>query len=255
VPESEQNQNKDRWIRDEKTGQPIPPMEQPGYYPGYSTLGQKAYWDAATRELVEKRVHHTPPIRFFSREELPIINAVVDRLMPQDDRVEERKIPIVNFIDERLFKEELEGYVYEDMPMDSKAYQIGLKAIEAMAQELYSTSFATIDPIRQDLILKSLHDAKPMAAHDAWKQMSVHRFWALILGDCVTAYYSHPWAWDEIGFGGPAYPRPYMRLTGGQPEPWEKPERRYEWRQPLTSISDRQDEMGGGEHPRQGGTH
>ena len=28
----------------------------------------------------------------------------------------------------------------------------------------------------------------------------------------VGAFYSHPWAWNEIGFGGPAYPRGYMRL-------------------------------------------
>jgi hypothetical protein len=202
VPKTEQNT--ERWILDEKTGKPIPPMQQPGYYPGFSTLGQKAYWDATTREVVEKRVNHLPPIRFFSSEELSIMAAVADRLVPQDDRTEDRKIPIVNAIDERLFKEELEGYIYEDMPIDSKAYQIGLKAIEATAQEVYSNSFATLDPIRQDLILKSIHDAKPMGAHDIWKQLSVHRFWALILGDCVTVYYSHPWAWDEIGFGGPA---------------------------------------------------
>ncbi len=247
--------NTDRWIIDEETGRPMPPMEQPGYYPGFSTLAQKNYWDAHTREVVEKRVQHTPPIRFFTPEELSTMSAVASRIVPQDDRIEERKIPIVNSIDERLYKEELEGYVYEDMPIDSKAYQLGLKAIEAMAQELYSASFASLDPIRQDLLLKSIHDSKPMAAHELWKQMSVHRFWALLLGDCVTAYYSHPWAWDEIGFGGPAYPRPYMRLEGGQPEPWEKPERRYEWKAPLTSISDRYEEMGGGEHPRQGGTH
>jgi hypothetical protein len=44
----------------------------------------------------------------------------------------------------------------------------------------------------------------------------------LLIEDCVTAYYSHPWAWDEIGFGGPAYPRGYMRIENGLPEPWEK---------------------------------
>ena len=38
----------------------------------------------------------------------------------------------------------------------------------------------------------------------------------LLVQDCVTAYYSHPWAWDEIGFGGPAYPRAYMRLEAGR---------------------------------------
>ena len=33
--------------------------------------------------------------------------------------------------------------------------------------------------------------------------------------DVVEAYYAHPYAWDEVGFGGPAYPRGYMRLERG----------------------------------------
>jgi len=28
----------------------------------------------------------------------------------------------------------------------------------------------------------------------------------------LAAFYSHPWAWNEIGYGGPAYPQGYMRL-------------------------------------------
>ena len=47
--------------------------------------------------------------------------------------------------------------------------------------------------------------------------------------DALEGYYAHPWAWDEIGFGGPAYPRAYTRLERGEPEPWEVEERRYEW--------------------------
>ena len=31
----------------------------------------------------------------------------------------------------------------------------------------------------------------------------------------LSAFYSHPWAWNEIGFGGPAYPRGYARLGRG----------------------------------------
>jgi hypothetical protein len=50
--------------------------------------------------------------------------------------------------------------------------------------------------------------------------------------DTVQAYYAR----DEIGFGGPAYPRGYMRLKGGKAEPWEVEERRYEWEAPLQSL-------------------
>ena len=37
----------------------------------------------------------------------------------------------------------------------------------------------------------------------------------------LAAFYSHPWAWNEIGFGGPAYPRGYARLGVGMCEAWE----------------------------------
>ena len=35
------------------------------------------------------------------------------------------------------------------------------------------------------------------------------------------AYYSHPHAWNEIGFGGPAYPRGYKNVGVDKREPWE----------------------------------
>jgi hypothetical protein len=77
-----------------------------------------------------------------------------------------------------------------------------------------------------------------MAGKDIWKKMSIHRFWQLIMGDAIDAYYAHPWAWNEIGFGGPAYPRAYTRLERGEPEPWEVEEKPYDWLAPIASVSD-----------------
>jgi hypothetical protein len=37
----------------------------------------------------------------------------------------------------------------------------------------------------------------------------------------LEAYYSHPNVWSEIGYGGPAYPRGYVRTQLGQSDPWE----------------------------------
>jgi hypothetical protein len=87
--------------------------------------------------------------------------------------------------------------------------------------------------------------------------MPVRRFFTMLVSDVVHVYYAHPWAWDEIGFGGPAYPRGYMRLERGEPEPWEVEERRYAWEPPRASRSGAH---GPGTHeqhglPGQGGTH
>jgi hypothetical protein len=231
--------------------------KQPGYYPGYSTLSQRAYWDAATRAEVETRVYDIPKIRFFTDQELPLITAVCDRIIPQDDRLPEWRIPVVNYIDERLFENKIGGYRYEDMPPDREAHRLGLRAIDQTAREIHERAFVELDGLKQDFILKSIHDGKKLAAHDIWARMSIHRYWQLLVSDCATAYYSHPWAWDEIGYGGPAYPRAYMRLEGGMREPWEVDERRYEWSAPPDSISDACEEPAAGDstHHAQAGTH
>jgi Gluconate 2-dehydrogenase subunit 3 len=241
------------------TGKPIGALVQPGYYPGYHTLSQQKFWDAKTREVVLDRVNNVPPIRFFSREEARLLEAVCDHVLPQDDRDEAHKIPIVPQIDKRLFNNSHDGYRYEDMPPDSEAYRLGIKAIDEIAHHLHGCGFLEIGPLEQDQILKSIHDGKAPAAHQIWQQMSIHRFWMLLVQDCVDAYYSHPWAWDEIGFGGPAYPRAYMRLERGEAEPWESEEERYEWKAPENSVSDTYEPVGGQEEhrssPGQGGSH
>ena len=42
--------------------------------------------------------------------------------------------------------------------------------------------------------------------------------------DIVLAYYAHPTAWSEIGWGGPASPRGYVRLDFDERDPWEAAE-------------------------------
>ena len=222
---------------DPTSGKAIRELSQPGYYSGYKTLGQQMAWDEATRRTVVERVTTTPAIRFFNPEEAELLTAIIDRVLPQDDRAADKTIPILPAIDERLAKNALNGFRYEDMPPDQEAYRSGLTAINDMAVERFGAPFVILAVHRQELILKSLHDGKPEPAHPVWNGMPVHRFWALLMEDCVTAYYAHPWAWDEIGFGGPAYPRGYMRLENGLPEPWEKDEHRYEWNAPIDSVS------------------
>lgn len=180
------------------------------------------------------------------------MQAVCDRLLPQDDRDEGHKIPVINYIDDRLYNRRIDGYRFEDMPPDHEAHRLGLQAIEAIARHLYHASFVELEPLQQDTVLKSIHDAQPPAAHDIWQKMPIHRFWLLLMQDVIDAYYSHPYAWDEIGFGGPAYPRGYMRLEGGKSEPWEVAEQRYEWDAPATSLSDAYEPLGGpGGHKQQ----
>ena len=210
---------------------------QPGYYAGFSSLSQQSFWDEATRKTVLNRVRNVPEIRFFNPTEERFWQTVFEHLLPQDDRAVERRIPIVNSVDHRLFTNQTSGYRFENMPHDRDAYRLGMEAINDEAETFFGNKFLRLDFAQRESILKTIHDGEPRAAKEIWAGMSVHRFWQLIMGDAIDAYYAHPWAWDEIGFGGPAYPRAYMRLERGEPEPWEVEEQRYEWQSPARALS------------------
>lgn len=224
--------------RDPATGQPLPPQLTPGYYSGFSTLSQSPFWDNATRQVVTKRLESPQPLKFFSLEEFEFWTVVFDHLIPQTDRTPDRQIPLVAPLDHRLHINQTVGYRYESMPQDRDAYRLGREALNEESRQQYGSDFFSLPSREQDLVLKAIHDGKPQAAREIWSRMPVHRFWQLIMGDAIDAYYAHPWAWDEIGFGGPAYPRAYTRLERGEPEPWEVEEKRYEWLAPDAAVSD-----------------
>jgi hypothetical protein len=233
--------------------------KQPGYYPGFETLSQQPYWDEATRKTVQQRVTHSLELHFFTPEETPLIEAIFEHLLPQSDREEKYRVPIVPIVDERLHKNRLDGYRYENMPPDQEAYRLGLQAIEEMAHHTHGRGFLVLTSLEQDQMLRTIHDGDPQGAHHIWQRMPIERFWMLLVQDAAEAYYAHPYAWDEIGFGGPAYPRAYMRLERGEPEPWEVEEQRHEWNAPADSVSDVYEPVGGKDQhhatPGQGGTH
>lgn len=51
-------------------------------------------------------------------------------------------------------------------------------------------------------------------------------FQTRVLKDVVAVYYAHPQAWDEMGFGGPASPRGYVRMGFDRHDPWDAVERK-----------------------------
>jgi hypothetical protein len=60
-----------------------------------------------------------------------------------------------------------------------------------------------------------------------WPGLDPQRFFIGVLAKTIAGiYYSHPAAWSEIGFGGPASPRGYVRLGFDQRDPWEAKEPR-----------------------------
>jgi hypothetical protein len=123
-------------------------------------------------------------------------------------------------VDSRLAEGEIDGWRYADMPEDGDAWHITLAHLDDDASHARGArSFATLDREHQVELLEGIRTA------DQWHGLPAARVWSLWMRYACAAFYSHPWAWNEIGFGGPAYPTGYKNLGVNGREPWEEPER------------------------------
>ena len=195
-------------------------------YPDYDVLDKWSSpdWDDQTREVVRGRLEEVPGIRFFTDAEARTLAAVAERIVPQPDRDEAGKIPIVPWIDEKLYEDERDGYRYEELPPQREAWRDGLAGINETAQALFGgKTFVDLDPLSQDVVLT--HVARGDATGATWKQLPAARFFKSVLSiTIVKIYYAHPAAWNEIGYNGPSSPRGHVRKWAGGVDPWEAEE-------------------------------
>jgi hypothetical protein len=192
-------------------------------YPAADSLGQRAHWDEATRQVVLDRVHNIPEFRYFDAAQRATLEALCARVVPQDHRPPDRRVPIAPWIDDRCARRVVDGFRFEDMPSNEVAWARGLEGLDQSAQARFARRFANLEGSRQDEILRAV--SRGEAPGEVWERLPPQRWWVHVaLRQITGTYYAHPYAWDEIGFGGPAYPRGYASLNFGLPEPWEAPE-------------------------------
>ncbi|MCA1607346.1 MAG: gluconate 2-dehydrogenase subunit 3 family protein [Acidobacteria bacterium] len=195
-------------------------------YPGYNVLDKWSSpdWDDQTRAVVRQRLEDVPPIRFFSEQEVRTLTAVADRILPQSDRPETEKVPIVPRIDETLYGDRRNGYRYEELPPQREAWRLGLAGIDEAARSLFGgRPFYDLDALSQDVVLTHVERGRPPG--EAWKKIPAKRFFtSVLLMTIVQTYYSHPLAWNEIGYNGPSSPRGHVRKSEGGVDPWEAQE-------------------------------
>jgi Gluconate 2-dehydrogenase subunit 3 len=190
-------------------------------FPGYDVLEkwQSPSWNESTRAVVARRLKEVPPRRFFDEAEWAILAAVADRLIPQPDR-QDAPVPIVPFIDKKLHENQGNGYRYDGMPPMREAWRRGVRAIDAEAEQRWGGDFCTLPANQQDAVLRAIQHGDVLSS--AWQGLAPKRFFSsLLLHEVTSVYYAHPAAWNEIGFGGPAAPRGYVRLGLDRRDPWE----------------------------------
>jgi hypothetical protein len=205
--------------------EPGPPAELPhqrrgvtpqmrGRYPDYDVLEHVEHWDERTRAVVLDRVRKVPEVRFFDETQARTLRAFCDVLTGQDC---EPRIPVLEMVDEKLAAARLDGFRYADMPPDPETWRAVAAGLDECARALGHEGFDAAPHACQHEIVERFSKGQL-----DW-ELPVAKAWAVVTRMVLAAFYSHPWAWSEIGFGGPAYPRGFARLGAGQREHWESP--------------------------------
>lgn len=190
-----------------------------GRYPDYNVLEERNHWDEVTRKTVMDRVDDPPPIRFFGEQEARTLSAFCETVTAQD---REPKIPVLNFVDEKMYEADekgLDGYQHADMPDDREVWRLVAQGLDVEAKKRDATSFNTAPEKAREEIVEAF--SKGTLSGSVWERAQPDKAWSVVMRSVLSAFYGHPWAWNEIGYGGPAYPRGFMRLQVGQKEPYE----------------------------------
>jgi hypothetical protein len=207
-------------------GQPASPERLPrqrrgvtpqmhGRYPDFDALSNARHWDEVTRRVVVERAEQTPPIRFFDAREQRTLRAFCDLVTAQDA---DPRIPVLEMVDAKLHARKLDGFRYEDMPPDPQTWQRVAANLDASARAKgCEDGFAAAGSELQHEIVQRFSEGRL-----DW-DLPVTRAWGVVMRGVLSSFYSHPWAWNEIGYGGPAYPRGFARLGAGEREHWESP--------------------------------
>ncbi len=191
-----------------------------GRYPNFDVLDTVDDWDHVTREAVLARLHISGPLQFFSAEEEPTLRALCDTLSFQH---EEPRVPVAEMVDRKYAQGKLDGYRYDDMPDDRETWHLVLQGVDEVARRRFGKPFHQLDVESREGICQDFSDGTLQGG--AWDALNVKRAFSVVMRGVSSAFYSHPWAWNEIGFGGPAYPRGFAR-TGllSTRESFERPE-------------------------------
>jgi|tagenome__1003787_1003787.scaffolds.fasta_scaffold20026257_2 hypothetical protein len=183
-----------------------------GRFPGFDVLSQVDVWDDATAGAVLARLSHPTGPAFFTPGEVAVARPLLDLLLAQDA---EPRVPVLEMIDQRLALGETDGWHYDDLPPDAEAWRRSLHALDLDARDRFAGGFAELPPDRQAVLVQAVQQA------GTWHGLVAAHVWSLWTRYACTAFYAHPWAWNEIGFPGPAYPRGYLNPGVGSREKWE----------------------------------
>jgi Gluconate 2-dehydrogenase subunit 3 len=188
-----------------------------GRFGGFDVLDSVDAWDDVTAGAVLARLALPGELAFFTPHEVGIAAPLLDLLLAQDG---DPRVPVLALIDQRLAVGETDGWHYDELPEDGQAWRETLAALDHDALDRHhGRGFAGLVGSEQAALIQAVQDLSGDGKR--WHEWPAKHVWSLWTRYACTAFYSHPWAWNEIGFPGPAYPRGYLNAGVGGREHWE----------------------------------
>lgn len=183
-------------------------------------MDEEHEWDPHTRQIIEKRVETKSyfPLKYLTEEESRILFELCTVLL------DDVRIPIISFVvhhfDTTLTASIGESQRKMGIPKQSVLIREGLALLDQTCIKLYNKPFKDLPEKTKKEVVNNLTQGNlPLQS----EQITIPEmdFIQKISSEAVSAYYSHPTIWSEIGYAGPAYPRGYVRTELGLTDPWE----------------------------------
>ena len=199
----------------------------PDRYPGYDVLAKRdsPSWNEQTRRVIDERLALDPDRHaFFTDTEWPTVLAVCARILAQEQG-KAGEVPLAAMLDSKLAGNGGDGFRDSRLPAPREAWRRALLALDAESVVRNGRRFHELTAAAQCDLLRLCQQDE--LRDPAWGDMRPAQFFTQrLLHDVVGDYYAHPTAWSEIGYGGPASPRGYVRMDYDRRDPWEASEGR-----------------------------
>ncbi|WP_047152346.1 gluconate 2-dehydrogenase subunit 3 family protein [Aneurinibacillus tyrosinisolvens] len=188
-------------------------------YPAFDVLQAKDEWDEHTREIVLQRIE-------TGRHTLSLLDVYQGQLLKEiaSHIIYDEREDILRFIayhvDRTIQNNAGEDQRKAGIPPEKDLIITGLGMVDKLSQGQFLLRFIELEKDKQTAVLGQLAGGiAPVLS--GWDSKLQTAFFKKILALVVSAYYSYPTVWSEIGYAGPAYPRGYVRSELGLTDPWE----------------------------------
>lgn len=201
-------------------------------FPAYDVLAKRETpsWNERTRAVIDRRLALAIADKVLTAVQLTTLRALVSCVCPEPPG--RPGTTTVAMIVHKIAHDEGDGYRPASLPRAAECWRGGLDAIDDEARQRWRCGFAQLEAHSAEEILRAI--ASGNVRSHLWKSLPASLFWQWrLLPDLLSSHWAQPSLWSAMGFGGPASPRGYVRLSENRRDPWEAAE------QPLDPLRQR----------------